>query len=210
MMKVNEIFLSIQGEGKSTGYPTIFIRFSGCNLRCSYCDTKYSYDEGTDMTPEEIYNQIKTYDFKRICITGGEPLLQDEIHKLLDMLREYEVNIETNGSVDISKFKLEDEHRYTMDMKVPSSFESEKMRHSNFNFLRESDEIKFVIGSRDDYEWTKNIIDKYYKRGMITLSPIFQEIDPKEIINWILEDGLDVRFQIQIHKVIWNPEDRGV
>ncbi len=210
MMKVNEIFLSIQGEGKSTGYPTIFVRFSKCNLRCSYCDTKYSYYDGINMTPEEIYKKIKEYGLKRICITGGEPLLQKEIHRLLELVKDYEVSIETNGSIDISRLNLGEKHRYTMDMKVPSSLESERMKYSNFDFLKDSDEIKFVIGSREDYEWTKAVIDKYYKRGTITLSPIFQEINPKEIINWILEDRLDVRFQMQIHKIIWNPQDRGV
>lgn len=209
-MKVNEIFLSIQGEGISTGYPTIFIRFTGCNLRCSYCDTKYSYHDGIEMSPEDIYNKIKEYKYKRICITGGEPLLQEDIEKLLLLLNEYEVNIETNGSIDISEYKLSDKHRFTMDMKVPSSMESEKMKISNLNYLRDFDEIKFVIGSRKDYEWAKKVIRKHYKRGIITFSPIFTQIAPDQIIDWILEDKLDVRFQLQIHKVIWNPEKKGV
>ncbi len=209
-MKVNEIFLSIQGEGTSTGYPTVFVRFTGCNLRCSYCDTKYSYGEGVEMTPEDIYGKIKEYGYRRVCITGGEPLLQKEIHRLLHLLKEYEVNIETNGSIDISEFELCDPHRFTMDMKVPTSLESKKMKFSNFEYLREVDEIKFVIGSREDYKWTKEIIKSYYKKGIITYSSIFTKIDPKEIISWILEDKLDVRFQLQIHKFIWNPEEKGV
>jgi len=209
-MKVNEIFLSIQGEGSSTGYPTIFIRFTGCNLRCDYCDTRYSYEDGIEMKPKDIYMKIKEYGYRRVCITGGEPLLQEEIHILLSLLKEFEINIETNGSIDLSKYKLCDKHRFTMDMKVPSSLESEKMKLSNFNYLRELDEIKFVIGSRDDYEWAKDIINKYYKKGIIIFSPIFTKIDPKEIVKWILEDRLDVRFQLQIHKIIWNPEEKGV
>lgn len=209
-MKVNEIFLSIQGEGVSTGYPTIFVRFTGCNLRCSYCDTTYSYDEGTDMSIEEIYEKIKKLKYKRICITGGEPLLQDGIGELLSLLNDYEVNIETNGSVNLNKFKLCKKHRFTMDMKVPSSMESQKMILENFNYLGENDEIKFVIGKREDYEWCKQLIKNYYKKGIITFSPIFNKIDSKEIINWILEDELDVKFQLQIHKIIWDPEEKGV
>lgn len=209
-MKVNEIFLSIQGEGSSTGYPTIFIRFTGCNLRCGYCDTKYSYEDGTYMNPEDIYIKIKEYEYKRVCITGGEPLLQEEINKLLYLLNEFEVNIETNGSIDLSEFQLCSKHRFTMDMKVPSSLESKKMKLSNFDYLRDFDEIKFVIGSRDDYEWAKKTISKYYKKGIIIFSPIFTKIDPKEIVSWILADRLNVRFQLQIHKFIWNPEEKGV
>lgn len=209
-MKVNEIFLSIQGEGVSTGYPTVFVRFTGCNLRCSYCDTTYSYDKGIEITSEDIYNKIKEYNCKRVCITGGEPLLQKEIHELLFLIKDYEVNIETNGSVDISKYKLNDKHRFTMDVKVPSSLENKKMKLSNFDYLRDIDEIKFVIGSRKDYEWAKDIIRNHYKRGVITFSPVFTQIDPVWIIDWILEDKLDVRFQLQIHKIIWNPEEKGV
>ncbi|WP_432663846.1 radical SAM protein [Wukongibacter baidiensis] len=209
-MKVNEIFLSIQGEGASTGYPTVFVRFTGCNLRCSYCDTKYSYDDGFDMTPEDVYGKINEYGYKRICITGGEPLLQEEINMLLSLLKEYEVNIETNGSIDIKAFKLSDRHRFTMDMKAPSSLESKEMKLSNFKHLRETDEIKFVIGSREDYEWAKETIKNYYEKGVITFSSVFTKIDPKEIIGWILDDKLDVRFQLQIHKFIWNPEEKGV
>lgn len=210
MLKVNEIFLSIQGEGISTGLPTIFIRLTGCNLRCSYCDTTYSYNYGSLMTIEQIVNKIKTYGYKRICITGGEPLLQNDIIKLLDKLTDYEVNIETNGSVDISKFKLNHKHRFTMDIKTLSSNEHKKMKFSNFNYLRDNDEIKFVIGTREDYIWSKEIIKKYYKKGIITFSPIYNMIDPKEIVSWILKDKLDVRFQLQLHKIIWNPDERGV
>ncbi|WP_069649423.1 radical SAM protein [Caloranaerobacter ferrireducens] len=210
MLRVNEIFLSIQGEGISTGLPTIFIRLTGCNLRCSYCDTTYSYNYGNLMTIEQIIDKVKIFGYKRICITGGEPLLQNDIMKLLDKLTDYEVNIETNGSVDISKYKLTKKHRFTMDIKTPTSNEHKKMRLSNFNYLRDNDEIKFVIGTREDYNWSKEIIKKYYNKGIITFSPIYNMIEPKEIVSWILKDKLDVRFQLQLHKIIWNPDERGV
>ncbi|RKD27340.1 7-carboxy-7-deazaguanine synthase [Caminicella sporogenes DSM 14501] len=209
-MKVNEIFLSIQGEGVSTGFPTIFIRFTGCNLRCSFCDTKYSYEDGEEMSVEEIYNEVKKFKYKRVCITGGEPLLQEDLSKLLYLLKEYEVNIETNGSVDLGKYRLLPNHRFTMDMKVPSSMESKKMIFTNFKYLKDRDEIKFVIGTREDYEWAKEVIKKYYRKGIITFSPVFNKIEPKEIVNWILQDNLDVRFQLQIHKIIWEPDEKGV
>ncbi|WP_427339116.1 7-carboxy-7-deazaguanine synthase QueE [Caloranaerobacter sp. DY30410] len=210
MLRVNEIFLSIQGEGISTGLPTIFIRLTGCNLRCSYCDTTYSYNHGNYMTVEQIVDKIKNFDYKRICITGGEPLLQEGIIRLLDKLTDYEVNIETNGSIDISKYKLIKKHRFTMDIKTPTSNEHKKMKLSNFNYLRDNDEIKFVIGTLDDYNWSKEIIKKYYNKGIITFSPIYNMIEPKEIVSWILKDRLDVRFQLQLHKIIWNPDERGV
>ncbi|SCZ01204.1 radical SAM protein [Alkaliphilus peptidifermentans] len=210
MLKINEIFLSIQGEGISTGYPTIFVRLTGCNLSCSYCDTVYSHHEGSLMSVEEVVSQIKTYGYKRVCLTGGEPLLQDEVRVLLSRLEDYEVNIETNGSIDINKFPLNPKHRYTMDIKAPSSGASNSIFYENFTNLRKNDEIKIVIGSREDYLWMREIIKKFHQLGVITVSPVFGEIDPQKIINWILEDNLDLRFQLQIHKIIWNPDERGV
>jgi 7-carboxy-7-deazaguanine synthase len=211
MLKVNEIFLSIQGEGVSAGYPTVFVRLTGCNLRCSYCDTAYSYVEGIDMSVEDVLEKIGSFGYKRVCLTGGEPLLQEDgVKRLLEGLSDYEVSIETNGSVDLSKFDMAENHRFTMDIKTPSSDESESNRFENFKVLKDRDEIKAVIGSRDDYLWALNIVDKYYRKGNITFSPMFGMIEPEEIIDWILEDKRDIRFQIQIHKVIWSPEERGV
>lgn len=211
MLKVNEIFLSIQGEGVSAGYPTVFVRLTGCNLRCSYCDTTYSYNEGCDMTVAKVLEEIESHGYKRVCITGGEPLLQENgVKELLEGLADYEVSIETNGSVDLSAFPLRENHRFTMDIKTPSSDQSEKNNLENLKFLRDQDELKAVIGSRKDYLWALGIIDSHYKSGKITFSPIFGMIEPEEIINWILEDKRDIRFQIQIHKVIWSPEERGV
>lgn len=211
MLKVNEIFLSVQGEGLSAGYPTVFVRLTGCNLRCSYCDTTYSYDEGADMEVADVLEEVASFGYKRVCLTGGEPLLQEEgVKELLEGLSDYEVSIETNGSVDLSKFQMAEKHRFTMDIKTPSSDQSELNYLDNFKALKDRDEIKAVIGSRDDYLWALKIIDEYYIRGNITFSPMFGMIEPEEIINWILEDKRDIRFQIQIHKVIWSPEERGV
>ncbi|MBM7614113.1 radical SAM protein [Alkaliphilus hydrothermalis] len=210
MLKVNEIFLSIQGEGISTGLPTIFVRLAECNLRCSYCDTVYSYKEGQEMTIEEIMEKVNSFKYKRVCLTGGEPLLQREVNKLLEALEGFEVNIETNGSVDLSQVERKANQRYTMDIKTPSSGEAKSLCLDNFSHLEDNDEIKMVIGNREDYLWTKEIISEYYQRGLLTYSPIYGKIDPKEIIQWILEDGIDARFQLQLHKVLWHPEERGV
>lgn len=209
-MKVNEIFLSIQGESVYTGLPTVFVRFSGCNLRCSYCDTEYAYEDGVEIEPEGIFQEIRKHFYKRVCITGGEPLLQRDLEKLLVLLKDYNVTIETNGSMDISLMKLGPKHSYVIDMKSPSSGVSEEMRLSNFEYLSMRDEIKFVVGSKEDYEWSKTIIREHHIKGTITISPVFGKIQYSELIDWILRDRLDVRFQIQLHKVIWGVDKRGV
>ncbi|MDQ2086076.1 radical SAM protein [Herbivorax sp. ANBcel31] len=210
-MKVNEIFLSIQGESLSSGFPTIFVRFTGCNLRCSYCDTTYSYNDGIDMTPESIMKKIKKFHYNRVCLTGGEPLLQKDLDKLLKMLEGYIVSIETNGSVKLECLDLLNrKYSFVLDIKTPSSRCSEKMVLNNFEFLEEKDEIKFVIEDRADYEWSKDIIFKYHKKGVLTFSPVFGKVDYAKIVRWILEDRLNVRFQLQLHKLIWEPDMTGV
>ncbi|HOM03614.1 MAG TPA: radical SAM protein [Acetivibrio sp.] len=210
-MKVNEIFLSVQGESLSAGFPTVFVRFTGCNLRCSYCDTRYAYDEGKEMTPAEIFEEIKKLHYKRVCLTGGEPLLQEELGQLLTLLDDYIVTIETNGSVNLGRVMLKNpRHSYVMDMKVPSSGCSDEMLFENFDLLRDCDEIKFVIGTRADYEWAKTVISKYHRKGTVTFSPVYGKIDYSGIVQWILEDKLEARFQVQLHKVIWGPDKTGV
>jgi 7-carboxy-7-deazaguanine synthase len=218
-VKMNEIFLSIQGESRSIGLPTIFVRFTGCNLRCTYCDTKYAYFEGVKYTPQEIMDKIRSYGIKRVCLTGGEPLIQprDEMQQLLDMLgaERYEVSIETDGSIDISRFLLHDRQRFVLDMKVPSSSMCDKMDFENLHrIVPDRDEIKFVVGNREDYEWSKSIIQKYGldpEQGyQILFSPIFGEISYQELVEWVLEDRIDARFQVQLHKIVWDPETRGV
>lgn len=218
-MKVNEIFLSIQGESSSIGLPTVFVRFTGCNLRCTYCDTRYAYYEGEPDTPEGIMEKIRSFGVRRVCLTGGEPLLQprSELQKLLDLLanEQYEVSIETDGSIDISKFRLHDRQRFILDMKVPSSGMSARMDFENLRrVVPERDEIKFVAGNRKDYEWAKNLIRKYDldpgKGYRLIFSPVFGDLPYRELVEWLLEDRIDARFQVQLHKIVWDPNLRGV
>lgn len=209
-MRVNEIFLSIQGESSLVGLPTIFVRFAGCNLRCSYCDTTYAYHEGIDMSLDDIVNAIDGFGYKRVCLTGGEPLLQENIQDLLDRLKMYDVSIETNGSVALDKFHLHPKQLFVMDVKLASSGCYNNMKLSNFDHLSERDEIKFVVCDRRDYELAKDVIKKYHKCGKILISPVFDKIDYATIVEWILKDKLDVRFQLQIHKIIWDKNKRGV
>lgn len=209
-MLVNEIFLSIQGESMSVGFPTIFVRFTGCNLRCSYCDTTYAYEEGKEMSPNEVFEEVKNLHYKRVCITGGEPLLQKELNILLGLLKDYRVTIETNGAVSIKDLQLLEGHSFVMDMKVPSSGCSDQMILSNFGYLRDRDEIKFVIGDREDYNWAKEIIRHNYSKGIITFSPVYGKINYEDMVSWILADRLEVRFQIQLHKLIWGIHKTGV
>lgn len=209
-MLVNEIFLSIQGESMSSGFPTIFVRFTGCNLRCCYCDTTYAYEDGKEMSPLKVLEQIKGLHYKRVCITGGEPLLQEELQELLGLLEGYTVTIETNGAVFIKDIALCKGHSWVMDMKAPSSGCSNNMVLENFEFLRDKDEIKFVIGDKNDYKWAKDIIKNNYKKGILTFSPVYGKIDCEEMVSWILADKMDVRFQIQLHKLIWGVDKTGV
>ena len=219
MLKVIEIFKSIDGEGIRTGYPVTFIRLQGCNCRCSYCDTKYSYDnyKYINMTIDEIIKEIRDYKSRRITLTGGEPLYQPEaadlIHKLLE--QGFEVNIETNGSIDLEEFLGEDSFHenliITMDWKSISSNMSQHMVVSNLYNLRKQDVLKFVVGDDQDLDQMRDIISSKPLKCNIFVSPVFGKIEPREIVEYILDNDLeDVRIQLQLHKIIWNPETRGV
>ena len=190
-LKVNEIFLSIQGESKWTGFPTVFLRLTGCNLRCSYCDTKYAYEEGTLMTKEDIMNEICKYSINRVCITGGEPLLY-ELKELLNMMKDFYVTVETNGSVLIDKSIFSKKHSVVMDLKTPSSKCSDKNCYINLDFLDENDELKFVIEDFNDYKWAKDILMKYDIKALVTFSGVYNKLENKLLIEWILNDRLDV------------------
>lgn len=212
MIKVNEIFFSIQGESSRAGLPCVFVRLTYCNLRCSYCDTEYAFYEGTDFSIGEIVNRVKSYDCKLVEITGGEPLMQSECLDLMKQLCDegFEVLIETSGSLSIKD--IDSRVKIIMDLKCPSSGMEKKNLYDNIDLLKLADELKFVIGSREDYEWSKEIISKHElnKKCGILFSVVFGLLEPITLVNWILEDKLDVRFQLQMHKFIWHPETKGV
>ncbi|GAB6183435.1 radical SAM protein [Thermodesulfovibrio hydrogeniphilus] len=201
-MKVCEIFASIQGESSLVGIPMIFIRLSGCNLRCNYCDTTYAFENGKDYTITEVINAIKQYNLKYVEITGGEPLLQIEVYDLMDeLVKNYNVVLETNGSLSLEK--VNSFIKIIMDVKTPGSGMSDYNYLENLNFLKETDEVKFVITDRNDYEWAKQFIKEHsIKVREILFSPAFGLLDAKELAKWIIEDSLDVRLNIQLHKYI--------
>ena len=212
-MKVCEIFYSIQGESTYSGLPCVFVRTAGCNLRCSYCDTRYAYKDGIEMVSEEIIEKIKTYKCRLIEITGGEPLVQlDEANKLIAILlaNGYDVLLETNGSINLQS--VDQRVVKIMDLKCPDSGMSETICWENINHLIDHDQVKFVLSSRKDYEWAKKIIAKHfaYRKIELLFSTAFNSIKPPEVVKWMLEDSLNVRFQLQIHKYIWDPKTRGV
>ena len=210
---VNEIFYSIQGESTYSGRPCIFVRLTGCNLRCSYCDTRYAYEEGVEMEIAEIMDRIAGYKCPLIEITGGEPLLQSETPIFIYTLLEngYKVLMETNGSLDISR--VDSRCIKIVDIKCPISTESDKNDLENLKRLGLKDQVKFVIGSRGDYEYAKNIIELNcpgFPGGQILFSPLPGEIMPAKLAEWILEDNLNVRLHLQIHKIIWPGKQRGI
>jgi 7-carboxy-7-deazaguanine synthase len=213
VLRINEIFFSIQGEGTKAGLPCVFVRLTYCNLRCVYCDTEYAFYEGKDMTIDDIMNDVKKYNCNLVEVTGGEPLVQEGVHELMKRLSDdgYSVMIETGGSLPIEN--IDKRVKIIMDLKTPYSKMEKKNRYENIEYLKPIDEVKFVVGSREDYEWTKEIVSKYdliNKTEQVLISPVFGEVENIDLANWILKDNLNVRFQLQMHKYIWDPETRGV
>ncbi len=209
---INEIFYSIQGESSSAGRPCTFIRLSYCNIRCSYCDTAYAFDEGTEMTISDILERVRAAGCHLVEVTGGEPLFQENVHSLLTLLCNsgYEVLLETGGTLDISA--VDPRVKRIVDFKCPSSGMMKKNEWENIGHLRPSDEVKFVVGTREDYEWAKSMIATHRITGRtpVLMSVVYGTLEPVELCRWILEDKLDIRFQLQMHKYIWSPETRGV
>ncbi len=203
-MKINEIFYSIQGEGKWTGLPNIFIRTTGCNLRCLFCDTKYAYEDGAELTITQIKEKLKKYDCKKTCITGGEPLIQKDLKNLTDTLLEegYEIIIETNGSINIQPFAKKQNMIISCDIKCPSSKMHEKMFFKNIKRLSKKDQLKFVIQDKKDYNYAKEIVAKYSPCCTVFFQPTWKS-NIKKLAKWILQDNLDVKLGIQLHKIIW-------
>ena len=211
-LKINEIYYSVQGESTHAGRPCIFIRLTYCNLRCSYCDTEYAFYDGKDMEITDIMSEIKRWDCNLVEVTGGEPLFQDECIDLLNELvnSNYEVMLETGGSLSISD--VPKKVVKIVDFKCPSSGMVKKNLWSIVDDLQAHDEVKFVIGNREDFDWAKDRITEYSLNKICTLlfSPTFGEIDPQQIVEWILDENLPVRMQQQMHKMIWSPEEKGV
>ncbi len=207
-ISINEIFYSIQGEAKNSGKPTIFIRTSGCPFRCTYCDTEYAFTEGEKMSIDAIISKIKIYNTKYITVTGGEPLAQNNTIKLLNALlkKSYKVSIETSGLIDIGKIPKSVE--IVMDIKTPTSNEDSKNIFNNLSILKSTDVIKFVIGNKLDYEWSKEVIVKnnLSNTDNIYFSPVHESLGLSDIADWILKDNLNVTLQLQLHKYIWGNE----
>ncbi len=207
-LRITEIFYSLQGESRSTGLPTVFIRLTGCPLRCGYCDTSYAFTGGEWYSLQDIIDQVSQYRTHYVTVTGGEPLAQKNCLLLLTRLCDagYEVSLETSGAVDVSK--VDRRVIKVMDLKTPSSGEREKNLYQNIEYLGQQDQVKFVIGDREDYEWAV-IQLKHYKlaeRCEVLFSPVYETQPAVELAEWILQDQLPVRFQLQLHKLLWGDE----
>ena len=205
-LRITEIFFSIQGETSKIGLPTVFIRLTGCPLRCQYCDTSYAFYGGEVMLFEDIIHRVTKFNCKDVCVTGGEPLAQANSKKLLKDLADldFQVSLETGGSISLEG--IDERIKIIMDIKTPDSGESTKNRWENLELLKQSDELKIVICSREDYQWSKEIIEQYKisEKCPILFSPCAESIDPRDLAEWILTDQLPIRFQMQIHKILWN------
>lgn len=207
-LRISEIFFSLQGETRTVGLPTTFVRLTGCPLRCRYCDTSYAFTGGDWMTLDEILEQVAIHSAKHVTVTGGEPLAQPNCIPLLTALCQlgYKVSLETSGALDIAA--VDERVVKVMDLKTPASAESEKNLWSNLDHLSENDQIKFVICNELDYEWCKArmLEHKLEERCEVLLSPSQDELSPSVLADWILRDKLNVRFQVQLHKVLWGDE----
>jgi 7-carboxy-7-deazaguanine synthase len=209
---VNEIFASIQGESSWAGIPCVFVRLTGCNLRCTWCDTEYAFDEGEKLAIAEIIQRIDAFGLATVEITGGEPLLQPGTATLAERLiaAGKKVLVETSGASPIDV--LPPGVIRIMDIKCPSSGESDRNHWPNIDHLTSGDEVKFVLGNRDDYDWARDVVERYQltTRCTVLFSPVFGQLDPRALADWILSDRLAVRLQVQLHKYIWSPEARAV
>ena len=212
MLRVSEIFASIQGETSYVGLPFAFVRLTGCNLRCRYCDTTYAYDDGEEFPLGEVVSRVAFFQIPRVTVTGGEPLLQEETPALVSALLDlgHTVLVETNGTVALSR--LDPRAVKIMDVKCPGSGEAEKTDWENFARLSPRDEVKFVVSSEEDYRFAREVIRKYGKAHPFTalLSPAFGLLPPEKLAGWMVGDALDARFQLQLHKLVWGPDRRGV
>ncbi|WP_254901291.1 7-carboxy-7-deazaguanine synthase QueE [Tuberibacillus sp. Marseille-P3662] len=222
-----EIFETIEGEGTGQGFPTVFVRMFHCNLRCSWCDTPYSYAPDKpeyEATIAEIIERISQFSSQRICFTGGEPLIHREksaalLQAMADLDHIQDIHIETNGAIDLTPYEhmrhtnahINEKVRFVMDYKLPDSGETSKMIHTNFDLLTDIDEVKFVIGSDEDFSYTKQIIDQYHGYGQVLLSPVWDTMHPQTLVQKMLAEPMpNAKLSMQMHKVIWHPDTRGV
>ncbi|MEX0963341.1 MAG: 7-carboxy-7-deazaguanine synthase QueE [Pseudohongiellaceae bacterium] len=205
-LRITEIFHSLQGESRTVGIPTVFVRLTGCPLRCQYCDTAYAFEGGELMELEAIESMLAEYDCRYVTVTGGEPLAQPNCLPLMKRLCDagYEVSLETSGALPIEA--VDKRVSIVMDLKTPASNESDKNRYENISFLKSKDQVKFVICNEKDYQWSKAKLDQYdltNKVDEVLFSPSFEEIEPAQLAEWILRDKLKIRMQMQLHKMIW-------
>jgi 7-carboxy-7-deazaguanine synthase len=211
-LNINEIFYSLQGESTRAGERTVFIRLTACDLRCTYCDTEYAFYDGHAMTFDDIFAEVAKHGCKLVEVTGGEPLLQDNVYPLMQQLcdKGYDMMLETGGHILVDK--VDSRVKKIIDMKTPSSGMLKHNDYRNLELALPTDEIKFVLGSRLDYDWAKALMSEYRitDKCTVLMSVVFGQLTPLELADWILQDGLNVRFQLQLHKLIWHPETRGV
>jgi 7-carboxy-7-deazaguanine synthase len=204
-LRVNEIFHSLQGEADAVGYPTVFVRLTGCPLRCRYCDTEYAFHAGDWFDLEDIVGKVSGYGAQYVCVTGGEPLAQPNCVKLLERLCDqgFNVSLETSGALDIAA--VDARVSRVVDVKTPGSNEASRNRIENFGLLSRRDQVKFVICSREDYDWSKAFMQEHglAQQSRVLFSPSYNEVSPTALADWILADRLPVRFQLQLHKVLW-------